>query len=103
MSCPPSSAGVRKRTEAARTESQKEAELTKQREGRDKAVTKVQAEVEKAKRDHDKRASTIEAQRAALEERSEAEDARWGKQKANLELALRRDGDSRRYGPAVPT
>jgi hypothetical protein len=46
--------------------------------------------VEEAKRDHDKRASTIETERAALEKRSQAEDARWEKQKEKLEIALRR-------------
>jgi hypothetical protein len=37
-----------------------------------------------------KRASTIETERAALEKRSQAEDARWEKQKEKLEIALRR-------------
>ena len=41
-------------------------------------------------RTHDKRASTIETERAALEKRSQAEDARWEKQKEKLEIALRR-------------
>jgi hypothetical protein len=36
------------------------------------------------------RAGTIEAERAALEKRSQAEDARWEKQKEKLEIALRR-------------
>jgi hypothetical protein len=37
--------------------------------------------------------STIEAERAALEKRSEAEDERWQRQKEKLEAALRRAGD----------
>jgi colicin import membrane protein len=48
--------------------------------------------MEAAKRDHDKRASIIEAQRAALEKQSQAEDAGWQKQKEKLEHAMRRDG-----------
>src|SRR4051794_21012821 len=51
-----------------------EAELTKQRERREKAVRKAQAAIEAAKRDHDKRGSMIEAQRAALDKQSQAED-----------------------------
>jgi colicin import membrane protein len=72
-----------------------EAALAKQRERRDKAVAKAQAAIEDAKREHDKRASTIEAQRAAIDKKSQAEDARWQKQKQKLEIALRRARDSR--------
>jgi hypothetical protein len=50
----------------------------------------VEAALAKAKREHDKRASTIESERAALEKRSQAEDARWEKQKHKLDIALRR-------------
>ena len=44
----------------------------------------------KAKREHDARAGAIEAERAALEKRSQAEDARWEKQKKKLQAAERR-------------
>jgi colicin import membrane protein len=78
------------------TERQKEeAALAKQRERRDKAVAKAQAAIEEAKREHDKRASTIEAQRGAIDKQSQAEDARWQKQKEKLDTALRRARDSR--------
>jgi colicin import membrane protein len=60
------------------------------RERREKAVAKAQAAIEEAGRDHDKRASTIEAERAAVEKRSQAEDAGWEKQKEKLDIALRR-------------
>ncbi len=43
-----------------------------------------------AEREHDTRASAIEAERAAVEKRSQAEDARWEKQKQKLDLALSR-------------
>lgn len=78
------------------TERQKEeAALAKQRERREKAVAKAQAVIEEAKREHKKRASTIEAQRAAIDKQLQAEDARWEKQKQKLEVALRRARDSR--------
>jgi colicin import membrane protein len=60
-----------------------EAAQAKERERRQKAVAKAQAAIEQAKRDHDKRAS-------ALEERLQAENARWEKQRQKLETALRR-------------
>jgi colicin import membrane protein len=69
-----------------------EAARTKERERRQKAIAKAQAAIEEAKRGHDKRATTISAERAAIEKRSEAEDARWEKQKEKLEIALRRAG-----------
>ena len=64
--------------------------LSKQRERRERAVAKAEAAIQDTKRDHDKRASTIEAERTALEKRSRAEDARWEKQRQKLEIALRR-------------
>jgi colicin import membrane protein len=66
-----------------------EAAQAKQRERRERATAKAQAALEAAKRDHDKKARSIENQRAALEKRSQAEDARWEKLKAKLEIALR--------------
>jgi colicin import membrane protein len=57
---------------------------------RQKAAAKAEAALAKAKREHDKRASAIETERTALDKRSQAEDARWEKQKEKLEMALRR-------------
>jgi hypothetical protein len=65
----------------------------KERQRRQQAIAKAQAALEKAKRDHDRRAGTIEAERAAVEKRSRAEEARWEKQKEKLETALRRARD----------
>src|SRR5436190_24210113 len=48
----------------------------KDRERRQKAVAKAEAAIELAKREHDKRARKIEAERSALDKRSQAEDAR---------------------------
>jgi colicin import membrane protein len=67
-----------------------EASRAKQREQRQRAITKVEAGLAKAKREHDARASTIEAERATLEKRSQREDARWEKEKHKQEVALRR-------------
>jgi hypothetical protein len=62
----------------------------KERERREQAVIKAQAALQTAKREHDTRASAIETERAAaLEKRSQAEDARREEQKPKLESALR--------------
>jgi hypothetical protein len=70
-----------------------EAALAKHRERRQRAIAKTEAALEKAKREHDMRTSAIEAERAALDKRSQAEDARWAKRKENLEIALRHARD----------
>jgi hypothetical protein len=69
-----------------------EAAQAKQRARREQATAKAQAALEAAKRDHDTKARAIETQRAAIEKRSRAEDARWEKKKAKLEIDLRRAG-----------
>ena len=76
------------RRESARRK--QEAAVAKERERREKVVAKAQTAIHKAKAEHDKRASTIESERAALEKRSQAENARWEKQRKRLEMALRR-------------
>jgi colicin import membrane protein len=53
----------------------------KQRERRDHLVAKAQAALEKAGREHDERVAKIQAERDALEGKSQAENARWAKQK----------------------
>jgi len=67
-----------------------EAVRKKQRERRDHSIAKAQALLEKAKREHDERVTKIEAERGAVERKSEAENARWVKLKDRLERALRR-------------
>lgn len=62
-----------------------------ERKRREKAVAKAQAAIEQANREHETRASKIEAERSALQKRSQEEDARWEKQKQKqkLEIAMR--------------
>jgi colicin import membrane protein len=83
------------RTERQRQDERRkeEAVKAKERRRRDQAVAKAQAALDKAKREHDARAGALEAERAALETRSQAEGARWQKQKEKLEAALRRARD----------
>jgi colicin import membrane protein len=84
------------KAERLRESERRKEESAKQmeRERRQRAVAKAQEALEKAKREHDQRAGAIEAQRSAVEKRSQAEDARWEKQKKLLEIALRRAHDS---------
>ncbi|MGY4624798.1 cell envelope biogenesis protein TolA [Bradyrhizobium sp. USDA 4486] len=67
-----------------------EAARAKARARRDKAVAAAEAALEEARRKHVARTEAIEAERAALDERSEAEQTRWDKQRRKLEDALRR-------------
>ena len=67
-----------------------EARREKERQRRERATAKAKAALEKAEREHESIAGAIEAERAALEKRSRAEDERWGKQKQALHAAVRR-------------
>jgi colicin import membrane protein len=49
--------------------------------------------LKKRRREHETKVEEIERERAALDRRSQAEDARWAKQKQKLETALRRARD----------
>lgn len=62
----------------------------RERERREKAIAKAQASLDKAEREHEAKAGAIEAERAAAEQRAQAEDERWARQKAKLAGALRR-------------
>jgi hypothetical protein len=59
-------------------------------ERRQQAVDNAQAKLDKAEQEHAKRVAAIRAEVEALENRSQAEDARWDKEKERLESVLRR-------------
>jgi len=67
-----------------------EAARQKERERRQQAVDKAQAALDGAAQEHARRAAVIQAEVDALEKRSQAEKARWNKEKERLEAALRR-------------
>jgi colicin import membrane protein len=76
-----------------RRESQRkrdEAAEEKRRQRRQEAISKAQAALERSRSEHDKAMAAIESQRKALERRSEAEAARWEKERRKLEDALRK-------------
>ena len=70
-----------------------EAAREKERIRREQAVAKAERALEAAKREHETKAKKIERDRAVIEKRSEAEDARWDKQKEKLETVLRKARD----------
>ena len=70
-----------------------EAASAKARERREQAIAKAQAAMDEAERAHQQRAGKIEIERAAIEERSRAEDDAWKRQKEKLEKGLRRARD----------
>lgn len=70
----------RRREEAARE---------KERAKREKLVSKAQAALEEAEREHQERSESLDAERAAIEKRIEAEDAKWASEREKLKRALR--------------
>jgi colicin import membrane protein len=76
-----------------RERKRRDAERRKEEAAREQAIEKAEAALEEAKRDHETRVEEIKRDRAALDRRSQAEDARWEKQKEKLETALRRARD----------
>ena len=81
----------RKRRDSERRK--EEVAREKERKRREQAIAKAETALEKAKRDHETKVEEIKRDRAALDRRSQAEDARWEKQKEKLETALRHARD----------
>jgi hypothetical protein len=80
----------REKQRREREEAKEEAARQKERERRQKDVDKAQSALDAARRSHDRDAAGIQAKIEDLEERSRAEEARWGKERSKLEAALRR-------------
>lgn len=70
-----------------------EAAKQKQRERRQQAIDKAQAAMDDAEFAHAKAVASIQAEMEALEQRSQAEEARWAQEKRRLDKALRRARD----------
>jgi hypothetical protein len=79
--------------EQARRERQQvkeEAARQKERERRQRAIDEAQAALEEAEREHAERAAAFRAEVDAIDKRSQAEVARWEKERERLAAALRR-------------
>src|SRR5882757_5113055 len=59
-------------------------------ERRQREIDKAQEAFDAAEREHAKTTATIQADRKAVEGRSQAEDSRWAAEKKRLQAALRR-------------
>ena len=70
-----------------------EAARERERKHREQAIATAERALEQAKLEHETNVKKIEKDRAALDRRSQAENARWVKQKEKLEAALRRASD----------
>lgn len=77
----------------ARERKKDEAAKEQERNRRQRDVRKAEEALNRAKISHEKKALAIDAERAALETRAQAEAARWAKDKQKLEAALRRARD----------
>jgi len=82
----------REQREREKERRNEEAARAKERERRQHAIAKAQADLDDAKGEHEKQMSDIEKERAALDKRAEAAEARWQKQRERLQAALRRAG-----------
>lgn len=67
-----------------------EANRQKENARRERAIAVAEAALEQARQDHQARLEDIEKDRAALDRKSQAEDARWRKKKEELEAGLRK-------------
>lgn len=67
-----------------------EAAERKELERRQEAVAKAQKALDEGTQEHTKRAGGLQAELETLENKSQAEDGRWEREKARLEAALRR-------------
>jgi hypothetical protein len=82
--------------EEKRRERQRQEEAAareKRRKQRELRIAQAEAALEEAKRTHETKVKEIEDARSALDRKSQAEDARWSKQRATLEAALTRARD----------
>jgi hypothetical protein len=73
-----------------RERAKEEAAQTKERKRRQHAIDKAQGALDAARRKHEEKAAGIRAELEALEEESQAEEARWEKEVTRLQAALRR-------------
>jgi hypothetical protein len=76
-----------------RERAREEAAALKKRERRQREIDKAQGAFDAAEREHAKTTATIQADREAVERRSQAEGSRWAAEKKRLQAALRRAGD----------
>jgi colicin import membrane protein len=76
--------------ERKRRDNERRKEEAAREKEREEAIARAETALEEAKRDHETKVEEINRDRAALDRRSQAEDARWEKQKERLETALRR-------------
>ena len=80
----------RERERRERQRQKEETAAAKVRARRHAAVAKAEAALESARRSHEATVTKIEKDRAAIEQRAKAEEARWDKVKERLEAALRK-------------
>ena len=83
----------RERQRREREEAKEAATRRKKSERRQQAVAKAQAALDKAEREHVKKADAIRHEAEALEKKSQAEEARWEREKGWLDKAVRRARD----------
>jgi hypothetical protein len=76
-----------------RERAKQEAAARKKQERRQEAVQKAQRDLDAAERQHAEKVAAIDAERAAVETRSRAEETRWEMERTQLRTALKRARD----------
>jgi hypothetical protein len=79
---------ARAQKERDRERRRQEAIRESERKRREQGIANAEAALKRAQEIHDKKAAEIAAARSELDRRSEAEEVRWDKQRAELEAAL---------------
>jgi hypothetical protein len=77
----------------ARERAKQDAAEKRERERREAAIGKAQSDLDTAEREHAETAAAIDAEREAVEKKSQTEDARWEKERDRLRAALKRARD----------
>jgi len=75
-----------------RERAKEETAAQRERERCQKSIDKAHAAFDAAKKEHGERAAAIEAEREAIDNKARTEGARWDKERARLQAALKRAG-----------
>lgn len=83
----------RKEKRRAREQAKQEADARREHQRRQAAIDKAQGALDAAEREHVEKAAVIDAEREAVEKKSQSEEARWEKQRDRLRAVIKRARD----------
>lgn len=83
----------RKEKRRAREQAKQEADAQREYQRRQVAIDQAQGALDAAEREHVEKAAIIDAEREAVEKKSQSEEARWEKQRDRLRAVIKRARD----------